>query len=42
VKKDEVCEWDAEEEKWLRLDPKHRIHDRCLALPLEVGALLGV
>ena len=42
VKKGEVCEWDAEEEKWLRLDPKHRIHDRCLALPLEVAALLDV
>jgi len=40
VRKGKVCEWDEAEEIWRPLDPKHRIHDRCLALPLEVAALL--
>ncbi len=35
-----VSEWDKAKEVWRPLDPQHRIHDKCLARPLEVAALL--
>lgn len=35
-----VSEWDKTKGKWRPLDPKRRIHDKCLARPLEVAALL--
>ncbi len=40
VNKGVVSEWDKDEQVWRPLDPQRRIHDKCLARPLEVAALL--
>jgi hypothetical protein len=40
VKTQRVCEWSPESRSWSPLAPGSRIEDPCLAIPLEVSALL--
>jgi hypothetical protein len=40
VKAGQVCEWSPESRSWSPMDPGSRIEDPCLAIPLEVAALL--
>jgi hypothetical protein len=40
VKDRRVCEWSPATESWSVLAPESRIEDPCLAIPLEVAALL--
>lgn len=35
-----VCEWAPQTQSWVTLDPEARIEDPCLAVPLQVSALL--
>jgi hypothetical protein len=39
VEDQQVCEWSADRQSWLSLDPRTQIEDPCLVIPVPVAAL---